>query len=73
MVNLALEYQNSEKPTSRGRAYNNISNAKAYVNEEILKSKGAVVSYQSKLESYKNAKDVIKKVLYFNQVKYTVD
>jgi hypothetical protein len=38
------------------------------VNEEIMKSRGAVVSYQSKLESYKNAKSVIKKVLYFNHI-----
>lgn len=81
MINLAMEYQNSEIPSSRGQAYNDITNAKAYVNEEILKSRGAVIGYQSKLESYKNAKDIIRNVLYFNHIaesmkkneKYIVD
>lgn len=68
IINLAMEYQNSEIPYSRGSAYINISNARAYVNEEIMKSKGAVIGYQSKLESYKNAKPIIRKVLYFNHI-----
>lgn len=72
MINLALEYQNSEIPSSRGTAYSDVSNARAYVNEEIMKSRGAVVSYKSKLVPYKNAKSVIKKVLYFNHMVNTL-
>ncbi len=68
MINLALEYRNSEIPASRGTAYKNISNARAYVNEEIMKSKGAVVSYQSKLQSYEEAKSIITKVLFFDHM-----
>ncbi|MBN1904928.1 MAG: FtsH protease activity modulator HflK [Deltaproteobacteria bacterium] len=67
-INLALEYQNSEIPSSRGTAYSNISDAKAYVNEEILKSQGAVTGYRSKLESYKKARSIIRKVLYYNHI-----
>ncbi len=67
-INLALEYQNSEIPSSRGKAYSNISDAKAYVNEEILKSQGAVTGYRSKLESYKKARSIIRKVLYYNHI-----
>ena len=67
-INLALEYQNSEIPSSRGKAYNNISDAKAYVNEEIMKSQGAVTGYRSKLESYKKARSIIRKVLYYNHI-----
>ena len=67
-INLALEYQNSEIPSSRGAAYSNISDANAYVNEEILKSQGAVTGYKSKLESYKNAKSIIRKILYYNHI-----
>ena len=72
LINLALEYRNSEIPSARGTAYHNISNAKAYVTEEILKSKGATVGYQSKLESYKQAKSIIRKVLYFNHIAATL-
>jgi membrane protease subunit HflK len=68
IINLALEYRNSEVPYSRGKAYNNISDARAYVNEEIMKSQGAVVGYQSKLEAYKNSRSIIRKVLYFNYI-----
>ena len=68
MINLALEYRNSEMPASRGTAYNNISNARAYVNEEIMKSKGAAVSYQSKLQPYKEARSIIGKVLFFDHM-----
>ncbi len=68
IINLALEYQNSEIPSSRGQAYKDISNANAYVNEEILKSIGAVTGYRSKLESYKNAKSIIRKILYYNHI-----
>ena len=67
-INLALEYQNSEIPSSRGKAYNNISDAKAYVNEEIMKSQGSVTGYRSKLESYKKARSIIRKVLYYNHI-----
>ncbi|NLD39419.1 MAG: protease modulator HflK family protein [Desulfatiglans sp.] len=67
-INKALEYQNSMIPSSRGEAYSNVSNAKAYVNEEILKSKGAVVSYQSKLESYKKERSVIRQIMYFDHI-----
>jgi membrane protease subunit HflK len=68
MINLALEYRNSEIPASRGKAYNNISDARAYVNEEIMTSKGAAVSYQSKLQSYKEARSIIGKVLLFDHM-----
>ena len=73
MINLALEYQNSVIPTSRGTAYNNISNARAYISEEIMKSKGAAIGYQSKLESYKKAKSIIRKVLYLNNMADTLN
>jgi membrane protease subunit HflK len=72
-INLALEYQNSEIPASRGTAYSNISDAKAYVNEEILKSQGAVAGYRSKLESYKKARSIIRKVLYYNHIAETLN
>lgn len=72
MINLALEYQNSEIPSSRGAAYNNISNAMAYINEEVMKSTGATVSYRSRLESYKKAKAVIRDILYFNHMVSTL-
>ncbi|MGD9158301.1 MAG: FtsH protease activity modulator HflK [Desulfobacteraceae bacterium] len=72
-INLALEYQNSEIPSSRGTAYSNINDAKAYVNEEIMKSKGAVISYQSKLDPYKKAKSIIRKVLYYNHIADTLN
>jgi membrane protease subunit HflK len=68
MINLALEYRNSEIPASRGTAYNDISNARAYVNEEIMKSKGAAVSYQSRLQTYKEARSIIGKVLLFDHM-----
>ena len=67
-INLAHEYQNKEIPASRGKAYNNISDANAYVQEEILKSEGAVVGYQSKLKSYKNNQSIIRKILYYSNI-----
>lgn len=68
IINLALEYQNSTIPSSRAAANKNIINAGAYVNEEILKARGAVVGFRSKLESYKKARPIIRKVLYFSHI-----
>ncbi|MBN1568664.1 MAG: FtsH protease activity modulator HflK [Acidobacteria bacterium] len=68
IINLAHKYQNEVIPSSRGEAYNNVSNANAYVQEEVLKSEGAAISFQSKLQSYRNNKSIIKKVLYFNHI-----
>ena len=67
-INLAYEYQNEEIPTSRREAYNNISDANAYVQEEILKSKGEVVGFQSKFKSYKSNKSIVRKILYYNHI-----
>ena len=67
-INLAHEYQNQSIPASRGEAYNNISNANAYIQEEILKSQGAVVGYRSKLESYRNNRSIIRKILYYDYI-----
>ncbi len=41
IINLALEYKNSTIPSSRGAAQKDISNARAYVNEEIMRAKGS--------------------------------
>lgn len=68
LINLALEYQNSKIPFSRGNAYIFVSDAGAYVNEEILKAKGAVAGFNSRLEPYRNARSIIRKVLYFNYI-----
>jgi membrane protease subunit HflK len=72
IINIALEYRNQEIPSSRGKAYNNITDAQAYVNEEILKSKGAVIGYRSKLESYKKARSIIRRILYYDHITDTL-
>ncbi|MBN2319402.1 MAG: cation transporter [Acidobacteria bacterium] len=68
IINLAHEYQNQSIPDSRGEAYSNISDANAYVQEEILKSEGEVVGFKSKLNSYENNKSIIRKILYYNYI-----
>lgn len=68
MINLALEYQNTEIPSSRGTAYGNVTDAEAYVREETLKSQAAVAGFNSKRASYRNHKPVIRNLLYFNHI-----
>ncbi len=72
MINLALEYRNSEIPSSRGMAYNDVTNAKAYINEEVLKAQGAITSFHAKLEPYLSEKEIVRKVLYFNYIEETL-
>ena len=67
-INLALEYRNSEIPASRGKAYSDVSGARAYIQEEVLKSEAAVAGFQSKWSAYRRHKDVIRKVLYFHSI-----
>jgi len=67
-INLALEYQNTEIPSSRGTAYGNVTDAEAYVREETLKSQAAVAGFNSKRASYQNHKTVIRNLLYFNHI-----
>ena len=42
-INLALEYRNNEIPASRGKAYG--QRARAYIQEEVLKSEAAVAGF----------------------------
>lgn len=67
-INLALEYRNNEIPASRGKAYGDVSDARAYIQEEVLKSEAAVAGFQSKWSAYRRHKAVIRKVLYFHSI-----
>jgi membrane protease subunit HflK len=67
-INLALEYRNAEIPASRGKAYTNVSDARAYVQEEVLKSQAAVAGFRAKWSAYRSHKPVIRQVLYFTSI-----